>query len=223
MEVKVLKDILNANNRIAEQNRQLLAEKRVMAVNVMSSPGSGKTTLILRTVEELGKRVGVGVIEGDVSSSIDADKLSRAGIASVQINTGGGCHLDASMVNPALASLPLEDIDILFLENVGNLICPGGFDLGERLKVVVLSTPEGDDKPHKYPALFAATDVLVVSKTDLLPHVSFDLDTFRRTFHGINQKAALFAVSGVSGEGIKEWGAWLLERLAEVSSGQPAG
>lgn len=220
MEVKVLKDILNANNRIAEQNRQLLAEKRVMAVNVMSSPGAGKTTLILRTVEELGKRARVGVIEGDVSSSIDADKLSGAGITSVQINTGGGCHLDASMVNPALASLPLNDIDILFIENVGNLICPGGFDLGERLRVVVLSTPEGDDKPHKYPALFAATEALVVSKTDLLPHVSFDLEGFRQTFHGINQKADLFAVSGVSGEGIKEWGTWLLERLAEVRSGR---
>jgi len=218
MEVKVLKDILSANNQIAEQNRRLLASKKIMAVNLMSSPGAGKTTLILRTVEALKEKARIGVIEGDVSSSIDAGKLSQAGITAIQINTGGGCHLDASMVNSALANLPLDEIDILFIENVGNLICPGGFDLGEHLKVVILSTPEGDDKPHKYPLLFTTADALVVNKTDLLAHVNFDLDGFRRTFKGINQKAALFTVSGVTGEGIREWGAWVMEKLGEVRS-----
>ncbi|HEY83229.1 MAG TPA: hydrogenase nickel incorporation protein HypB [Dehalococcoidia bacterium] len=220
MEVKVLKDILSANNQIAEQNRRLLASKKIMAVNLMSSPGAGKTTLILRTVEALQGRARIGVIEGDVSSSIDAEKLSQAGVTAIQINTGGGCHLDASMVNSALANLLLDDIDILFIENVGNLICPSGFDLGEHLKVVILSTPEGDDKPHKYPMLFANADALVINKTDLLAHVNFDLDGFKSTFKGVNQRAALFAVSGVSGEGIREWAAWIMEKLASVRSGK---
>jgi hydrogenase nickel incorporation protein HypB len=216
MEVKVLKDILSANNQIAEQNRRLLAEKRIMAVNLMSSPGAGKTTLILKTVEALRGKARLGVIEGDVSSSIDADKLSQAGVISLQINTGGGCHLDAGMVNSGLANLPLDDIDILFIENVGNLICPGAFDLGEHLKVVILSTPEGDDKPHKYPLLFTTADAMVVNKTDLLPHVSFDLDAFGRVFQGMNRKAPLFAVSGVTNEGINDWAAWVMKSLDRV-------
>jgi hydrogenase nickel incorporation protein HypB len=220
MEVKVLKDILSANNQIAEQNRKLLADKKIMAINLMSSPGAGKTTLILRTVEALRGKARIGVIEGDVSSSIDAERLSQAGITAIQINTGGGCHLDASMVNSALANLPLADLDLIFIENVGNLICPSGFDLGEHLKVVILSTPEGDDKPQKYPMLFANADALVINKTDLLAHVSFDLEGFKRTFKGINQQAALFTVSGVSGEGIGEWARWVMEKLGEVRSGK---
>lgn len=221
MEIKVLKDILNANNQIAEQNRQLLASKRIMAINLMSSPGSGKTTLILRTVEALQDKARIAVIEGDVSSSIDAETLSQAGIATIQINTGGACHLDASMVNSALANLPLDDIDILFIENVGNLICPGGFDLGEYLKVVILSTPEGDDKPHKYPLLFTQASALVVNKTDLLAHVGFDLETFTRAFKGLNQQAALFPVSGLTGDGIAEWGKWVMGNLQKLRKLNP--
>jgi len=216
MEIKVLKDILNANNQIAEQNRQLLAGKHIMAINLMSSPGSGKTTLILRTVEVLRDKARIGVIEGDVSSSIDAETLSQAGVIAIQINTGGACHLDASMVNSALVNLPLDDIDILFIENVGNLICPGGFDLGEYLKVVILSTPEGDDKPHKYPLLFTQAKALVVNKTDLLSHVGFDLETFTRAFKGINQQAALFPISGLTGEGIEDWGKWVMDNLQKL-------
>jgi hydrogenase nickel incorporation protein HypB len=215
-EIKVLKDILSTNNQVAGQNRQLFADKRIMAVNVMSSPGAGKTTLILKTVEALGGKARIGVIEGDVSSSIDAEKLGKAGVPVIQINTGGGCHLDAGMVNAALHNLPLNDIDILFIENVGNLICPGGFDLGEALRVVILSTPEGDDKPHKYPLLFSRAQAMVVSKSDLLPHVTFDLDEFRRVFQGMNQKATLFTVSGITGEGIEKWGQWLLQNLDRV-------
>ena len=216
MEIKVLKDILNANNQIAEQNRQLLTSKQIMAINLMSSPGSGKTTLIMQTVEQLKGRARVAVIEGDVSSSIDAEKLGQAGITAVQINTGGGCHLEAGMVNSALANLSLDEIDILFIENVGNLICPGGFDLGEYLKVVILSTPEGDDKPHKYPLLFSQANALVISKTDLLPHVGFDTEAFARVFQGLNQKATLFNVSGITGDGIKDWGKWLLDNLQKL-------
>ena len=216
MEIKVLKDILNANNQIAEQNRQILTSKQIMAINLMSSPGSGKTTLIMRTVEQLKGRARVAVIEGDVSSSIDAEKLGQAGVTAVQINTGGGCHLDASMVNSALANLPLDDIDILFIENVGNLICPGGFDLGEYLKVVILSTPEGDDKPHKYPLLFSQANALVVNKTDLLPHVGFDMEAFARVFQGLNQQAALFKVAGITGNGIEDWGKWVMANLQKL-------
>lgn len=216
MEIKVLKDILDANNQIAAQNRQLLVSKRIMAINLMSSPGSGKTTLILRTAEQLKGKARIAVIEGDVSSSIDAEKLSQAGIAAIQINTGGGCHLDASMVNSALLNLPLNDTDILFIENVGNLICPGGFDLGEYLKVVILSTPEGDDKPHKYPLLFTQAKALVVNKVDLLQHVNFDLQAFTRTFKGLNQEAALFNVSGLTGDGIEGWGNWLMDNLGKL-------
>jgi len=219
-EIKVLKDILSTNNQVAEQNRRLFADRRIMAVNVMSSPGAGKTTLIMRTVEALKGKARIGVIEGDVSSSIDAEKLGKAGVTVIQINTGGGCHLDAGMVNVALHNLPLDDIDILFIENVGNLICPGGFDLGEALRVVILSTPEGDDKPHKYPLLFSRAHAMVVSKSDLLPYVSFDLDEFRRVFQGMNQKATLFTVSGVTGEGIKEWGQWVLQNLERVRKGE---
>ncbi len=216
MEIKVLKDILSANNQIAEQNRQLLTSKRIMAINLMSSPGSGKTTLILRTVEALQNKARIAVIEGDVSSSIDAETLSQAEVTAVQINTGGGCHLDAGMVNSALANLPLDEIDILFIENVGNLICPGGFDLGEYLKVVILSTPEGDDKPHKYPMLFTQAKALVVNKTDLLPYVGFDLDALTRAFKGLNQQAALFPVSGLTGEGIEAWAKWVMANLQKL-------
>ncbi len=222
MEIKVLKDILDANNQIAVQNRQLLVSKRIMAINLMSSPGSGKTTLILRTVEQLKDKARIAVIEGDVSSSIDAEKLSQAGIAAIQINTGGGCHLDANMVNSALLNLRLDDIDILFIENVGNLICPGGFDLGEYLKVVVLSTPEGDDKPHKYPLLFAQARALLVNKIDLLPYVDFDLQAFTRTFKGLNQEAALLTVSGLTGEGIEDWVKWVMDNLNKLRTSNPA-
>ena len=216
MEIKVLKNILNANNQIAEQNRRLLADKSILAVNVMSSPGAGKTTLMLRTAEELKGRARIAVIEGDVSSSIDTEKLIQAGVTAIQINTGGECHLDAGMVNSALLNLPLDELDIVFIENVGNLICPGEFELGEHLKVVVTSTPEGDDKPHKYPLLFTIADAFVVNKTDLMPYVDFDMDGFSQVAKGLNQKAALFKVCGITGEGIGDWGAWIMKNLNKV-------
>ena len=213
MEIKVLKNILNANSQIAEQNYRLLASKSILAVNVMSSPGAGKTTLMLRTAEELKGKARIAVIEGDVSSSIDTEKLSQAGVTAIQINTGGGCHLDAGMVNSALLNLPLDELDIVFIENVGNLICPGEFDLGEHLKVVISSTPEGDDKPHKYPLLFTITNAVVVNKTDLIPYVDFDVNGFCRTIKGLNQKAELFKVCSITGDGISDWGAWIMKNL----------
>ena len=216
MEIKVLKDILSTNNQLAAQNRRLLAARKIMAINLMSSPGAGKTTLIMATARALQGKARVGVIEGDVSSSLDTEKLITAGITAVQINTGGECHLDAGMVQSALANLPLDNIDVIFIENVGNLICPGGFALGEHLKVVLTSTPEGDDKPHKYPLLFTIADACVVTKNDLLPYVNFALDSFTQAVKGMNQKVVLFPVTAPSGEGISEWAAWIMEKLDQL-------
>jgi hydrogenase nickel incorporation protein HypB len=216
MEIKVLKNILSANNQLAEQNRRLLAGKNILAVNIMSSPGAGKTTLMLRTAEELAGKARIAVIEGDVSSSIDTEKLTQAGVTAIQINTGGECHLDAGMVNSALLNLPLDELDIVFIENVGNLICPGEFELGEHLKVVVSSTPEGEDKPYKYPLLFTIADAFIINKTDLLPYVNFDMDGFCRAIRGLNQKAALFKVCSITGDGIGDWGAWIMKNRGKL-------
>ncbi len=219
MELKVLKNILNANDQIAEKNRRLFREKRVLVINLMASPGAGKTTFIMKTIEVLKGKAEVGVIEGDVSSCIDTQKLSEAGIEAIQINTtGGACHLDASMINTAISNLPLERMDILFIENVGNLICPGDFDLGENIKLLVSSTPEGHDKPYKYPLLFTFSDDLVLSKTDLLPYVSFDTQGFEQAVRGINQKTEIFKVSGLTGDGMDRWAEWLLDQLQTVKS-----
>ncbi|MFC1931534.1 hydrogenase nickel incorporation protein HypB [Chloroflexota bacterium] len=218
MEIKVLKDILNANNQLAEQNRRLLLGKNIMTINLMSSPGAGKTTLILRTIEVLQGKARIGVIEGDISSSIDSKKISQAEVPVIQINTGGDCHLDASMVKSALTGLPLDSIDILFIENVGNLICPAGFDLGEYLKVIILSAPEGDDKPYKYPSLFTIAEALLVNKIDLLPYINFDMGSFQRAIKGLNQKATIFEISGTTGQGIGEWGSWVMEQLKKLRS-----
>jgi len=175
MKIKVLKDILGANEQIAEGNRQLLNSKGVFAVNLMSSPGAGKTSLILETIKSLKEKTKVGVIEGDVSSSLDAEAVGKAGAPVLQINTSGGCHLDANMVNNALDSFPLQDIELLLIENVGNLICPAEFVLGEHRRVVISSIPEGDDKPFKYPLMFDVADAVLINKTDLLPYLKLSL------------------------------------------------
>lgn len=213
MKVKVLKDILGANDQIAIKNRKLLDKKGIFAINLMSSPGAGKTSLILATIRKLKGRVKIGVIEGDVSSSWDADIVAKEDIPVVQINTGGGCHLDANMVNSALNSLPLNDIELLIIENVGNLICPAEFALGEDRKVLISSTPEGDDKPHKYPLMFEEVDTVVINKIDLLPHLNFNVDAFTRVIKSINDKVKFFQVSSVTGEGVDEWTSWLLQEM----------
>ena len=195
MEIKVVKDILDANEQIAQKNRQLFDDSRVFVVNVMASPGAGKTSLILQTIKGLKGKTKVGVVEGDISSSLDAEAIGKEGVPVVQINTGGECHLDASMTSSALGNLPLKDIELLLIENVGNLVCPAEFRIGEDIRVLVASTPEGDDKPFKYPLMFHEADAVLINKIDLLPYVKFDVDAFSKTVKGINQKVEFFPVS----------------------------
>lgn len=215
MKIPIVENILSANDRLAEENARLLAEKDILAVNIMASPGAGKTSLIVHTIEALRDRARIGVIEGDVASRVDADTIEALGVPVVQINTGGTCHLDANMVHGSLDQLPLADLDLVLIENVGNLICPTDFALGERIKVMVSSIPEGDDKPYKYPAMFAAVQGLVVNKIDLRPYVEFDLEGFRRLVTGLNSGVRVFEVSCKTGEGIPAWADWLVSAIAE--------
>jgi hydrogenase nickel incorporation protein HypB len=208
-QLPVVEQILSANDVIALENRKLLDEHGIVAVNVMASPGAGKTSLILRTISALKGRVRVGVIEGDVAGHVDADKVAETGTPVVQINTGGGCHLDAPQIRAALGQLPLDEIDLLLVENVGNLICPTGFALGERLKIMIANVPEGHDKPIKYPGMFAVVDALVLNKIDLMPYIDFDLDLFRTAVRALNADAPLFEVSCKTGEGLEAWVEWL--------------
>ncbi len=213
MDIKILKDILSANDQIAERNRALLQKQKVFAVNIMSSPGAGKTSLILETIRTLKKKTRIGVIEGDISSTIDAEKVKKEKIPVLQINTGGECHLDAAMVNRALENMPLEKINLLFVENVGNLVCPGEFKLGEDRKVLIVSAPEGDDKIYKYPLLFHLADAVVLNKIDLLPYTTFDVDGFSKALKGLNQKARFFQVSCTTHEGIEDWTDWVVSTM----------
>ncbi len=212
MKVQVVEDILSANEQLALENRRLFDESGVFVVNIMAAPGAGKTSLIERMIEALGGRARFAMVDGDVASTIDADRVARLGVPAVQINTGGACHLDANMIATALPRVPLDEVDVLFVENVGNLICPTGFDLGEHLKVMIASTPEGDDKPYKYPGMFSAVDVLLLNKVDLLPLLDFDLDYFRRGVEVLNPDVSFFPVSCKTGEGVQEWTEWLVER-----------
>ncbi len=213
MEVKVLKNILSANDQIAARNRELLDSKGIFTINIMSSPGAGKTSLLLETIKRLKDRFKIGVIEGDISSRIDADRIAQEGVPAVQINTGGECHLDANMTGTALANMPLDKINLLFIENVGNLICPGEFQLGENKKVLISSVPEGDDKPYKYPLMFHIADVIVLNKIDLLPYVRFNMENFTKGVKALNQNAEIIQVSCVTGEGLDKWVAWLLANV----------
>src|SRR3954453_20747917 len=199
--------VLAKNDELAARNRTWLLERRVTALNLMSSPGAGKTTLLGRTVAASPRPVSV--IEGDQETLFDAERIRRAGARAVQVNTGAGCHLDAAMVARALTALQPEDGSLLFVENVGNLVCPALFDLGELRKVVVISVTEGDDKPLKYPHMFAAADLVLVNKTDLLPYVDFDLDRLSADARRLNPGLELLPVSARSGEGLDAWEAWL--------------
>ena len=203
--------ILKANDAVAQENRALLDSADTFAVNVMASPGAGKTSLIMRTIEALREHLNIGVIEGDVASQVDAKRVAESGVPVVQINTQGGCHLDAHMVRQALTRLPMKDIDLLFVENVGNLICPVGFRLGEHRNIALLSVPEGSDKPYKYPGIFTMVDAIVVNKIDLLPYCDFDLPAFRELVLGLNPQTPLFPLSCRTAEGFPAWTEWLLE------------
>jgi len=209
----VLKDILGANEQIAERNRQLLDSNSVFAVNLMSSPGAGKTSLILETIKRLKGETRIGVIEGDVSSSIDAELIGKEGVPVIQINTGGECHLDANMTHRALSNLPLQDIALLFIENVGNLICTAEFALGAHRKVLISSTPEGDDKPFKYPLMFHKVDVVLVNKIDLLLHLKFDTVAYKKAVKNLNDRVEIFEVSCTTGQGIDQWLSWIQNQM----------
>lgn len=207
--VQVERSVFAGNEEVAAQNRAQLESAGVVAVNVMASPGAGKTTLILATARALAGRLRPGVIEGDIAGDIDARVVEAAGLPVVQVNTGGACHLRADMVRAALAEMSLDSLDLLFIENVGNLVCPAGVALGERLRVVVASTPEGHDKPAKYPAVFRDADAVVVSKWDVRQAAGFDLDDFVYHLRRLNSTLPLFPLSAVTGEGIQEWVGWL--------------
>ncbi len=212
--IEVLERILDENDRTAEANRAELRAHGVRTVNLMSSPGAGKTMLLQRTLAALGEQLRIGVLEGDIATAHDADQLDGRGATAVSlVNTsagfGGECHLDAVMVRSGLGRLPLADLDLLVIENVGNLVCPAEFDVGEDAKAMVFSVTEGEEKPLKYPVMFRAAEVVVVNKIDLLPHLDFDLDRFLSNLHAVNPTARVILTSARSGEGVDEWCAWL--------------
>lgn len=214
--IEVIQNILEANETIASRNKRLLDKHRVCAINIMSAPGAGKTSLILQTLVRLKSRLNIAVIEGDVASTVDAEKVQSEAKAVVQINTRNmpeSCSLMAAMIEPALEDLALDDIDLLLIENVGNLICPSEFTLGEHKRVVISSLPEGDDKPIKYPLIFIDADVVIINKMDLLPHVDFDIATFCQSIAGLNPEAEVFQLSCKTGEGIDKWCSWILEQV----------
>jgi hydrogenase nickel incorporation protein HypB len=213
--VEVAEKILSANDRVAERVRAILDRAGVFSVNLMASPGAGKTSLVERTVEALRDRLRLAVVDGDLATSLDADRAAAAGAQAFQVNTGGQCHLDAPMVEAALAQLDLGAADLLLVENVGNLICPASFALGTHVTVLVASIPEGDDKPYKYPVAYRGVDVLILNKIDLLPYVDFRMDYFRTGVEILNPGLRTFALSCRSGEGVEAWLEWLVAAAAD--------
>ena len=209
MKVKVVTRILEANDRIAEENRKRFDDAGVYVVNLMGAPGAGKTSLLERTIRELKPYVKIGVIEGDIVGQDDADRIGALGIPVVQINTGGACHLDANMINEVLDDMPLKELDMLIIENVGNLVCPAEFRVGEDMKMMVLSVAEGHDKPLKYPLMFRESSALVLNKIDLLPYVNTDINKMRNDSLALNPKLKIFEVSCATGAGIDQWAQWL--------------
>ena len=209
MKVKVVTNILEANDRIAADNRKVFDEAGVYVINLMSGPGAGKTSLLERTIKELSGKLKIGVIEGDIAGTDDAQRIESLGAPVVQINTGGACHLDANMITEVMYDLPLKDLDLLIIENVGNLVCPAEFKVGENMKVMLLSIAEGHDKPLKYPLMFQESSALVLNKIDLLPYTNADLSKIKKDSLSLNPKLKIFEVSCKTGEGIRGWTDWL--------------
>lgn len=207
--IQIEQDILAKNNAYADANRRYFGARGILALNLVSSPGSGKTTLLVKTIEQLKERIGVSVIEGDQQTAADADRIRATGVPAIQINTGKGCHLDGHMVGHAIDDLQPADGAVLFIENVGNLVCPAAFDLGEAAKVAILSVTEGEDKPLKYPDMFAAAGLVVLTKTDLLPHLDFDVDQAIENARKVNPKIKVLKVSAKTGEGLDHWISWI--------------
>jgi hydrogenase nickel incorporation protein HypB len=216
--VEVIEDILSANDHLAAQNREHLEAAGVFSVNLMASPGAGKTSLIERTASGLGPELRLAVIDGDLATSLDADRAAAAGALAIQINTGGQCHLDAAMVRRGLEGLDLSQVDLLLVENVGNLVCPAAFDLGTHARVLIASVPEGDDKPYKYPGSYRSIDVVLLNKIDLLPYVTFDVGRFLHGVEVLNPSLQSFQVSCKTGEGLEEWFSWLRREAAGMQA-----
>jgi hydrogenase nickel incorporation protein HypB len=219
--VPVVEKILGANERLAIENRTFLDDNSVFSLNFMASPGAGKTSLIEQTVWKLAGQLNIAVIDGDIASSIDADRATAAGATAVQINTGGECHLDAAMLRDALPQLDLEKIDLLIVENVGNLVCPASFPLGTHQSILIASIPEGDDKPYKYPTMYRGVDALIINKVDLLPYITFDMDYFRRGVELLNPGLVTFPLSCRSEEGIGDWLNWVTEAVHHFGKKHP--
>lgn len=216
--IDVGRKILGENEKYAFENMMFLAEKRKLCLNMISSPGSGKTTILTRTITDLKGKLRIGVIEGDIQTDLDAQRIRATQAPAVQINTDGACHLSAAQVNTALRGLPVEDLDLIVIENVGNLVCPSAFELGESAKVAVLSVAEGDDKPAKYPAVFAQSKVMLINKIDLLEggHVDFDLERAKADARRLNKAIEIFPLSAKTGEGMSDWYNWLLKSAGHL-------
>lgn len=214
MQISVVEEILFANKALASDLRQRLDDANVFGINVMASPGAGKTTVITGTVERLRDRLRIGYVDGDIATSYDAERVAALQVPSVQINTGGNCHLDANMVAPALDQLPLDEIDLMIVENIGNLICPANFPIGSHISVLVASVPEGDDKPYKYPGMFSGVDVVILNKIDLLPYIPFDRERFIHGVRVLNPDMEIFEMSALNGTGMDQWTDWLAEKAA---------
>lgn len=213
IKVPVVEEILSANDQLASANRKILDSHKVFGVNIMSSPGSGKTSTIVATQERLKDRLRLGMVDGDIATTIDADRAAAAGMQAVQINTGGNCHLDAVMLSGALEVMKLDDIDLMIVENVGNLICPSNFKLGTHISVLIASVPEGDDKPYKYPPMYRGVDALIINKIDVLPYFKFDMDYFIKGVQMLNPDVKSFPISCTTGEGVDAWTNWLYEQV----------
>ena len=207
------KPILDKNDKLAAELRQRFAENHVFVVNLLASPGSGKTSTILATIDALRDEFNIAVVEGDIASTVDAERISSQGIPAVQINTGGSCHLESNMFKRAVDALDLERLDFIIVENVGNLVCTTDFDLGESCKVVILSVPEGDDKPLKYPSVFEVSEAVVLNKIDTMPVFNFDREAFETAVHALNPHAPIFPIAATKGDGVEEWASWLADRI----------
>jgi hydrogenase nickel incorporation protein HypB len=214
MKIRVVENVLDANDRIAKANEALFLDKGIYVINIMSSPGAGKTSVVERTIQSLASRFRIAVIEGDIQDTCDAQRVAKLGVPVVQINTGGACHIDGGAIRDALESFNIDELDLLIIENVGNLVCPAEFQLGENTKVMLLSTPEGADKPAKYPLIFKESSVLLINKTDLLPYVDFDLEKAKRDSLALNRRLKIFEVSCKSGAGLEGWYNWLADEIA---------
>jgi len=222
VEIDISKPILDRNERLASDNRARFDANGVFVLDLMASPGAGKTSTILATIAALRDRYSIAVIEGDIASRVDAEKISAHGIPAVQINTGGACHLESDMIKRAIDALDLASLDLIIIENVGNLVCPTDFYLGENVKVMILSVPEGHDKPYKYPNIFGIAEAVILNKYDTLPVFDFNEDEFREVVQSLNGAAPIFAMSATKGEGVDAWAEWLAERIESAKKARTA-